>query len=72
MDPEVAKRAKRIARSRKTNVSALIEDLVRNASPTAAKDQDSFVDKWTGKLRVRSPRPSDPRLTMLKKRYGLK
>jgi len=72
IDPGVAKRAKRIARNRKTNVSALIEELVRNASVTGEEKVHSFVDKWTGKLRVRTPKGSDPRLGALKKRYGLK
>jgi hypothetical protein len=72
IDPEIARRAKRIALARKTNVSALIEDLVRNASVTGSKREPSFVTKWTGKLRVRTPRGSDPRLEALKKRYDLK
>jgi hypothetical protein len=72
MDPEVARKAKRIAHARKTNVSALIEDLVRNASVTASKEQPSFAKKWAGKLRVRKPKLSDPRLEALKSRYDLK
>jgi len=72
MDPDVAKRAKKIAHARKTNVSALIEDLVRNASVTAARHDASFVEKWTGKLRVRKPKNADPKLEALKKRYDLK
>jgi hypothetical protein len=71
MDPEIARRAKRIAHARKTNVSALIEDLVRDASATASKRQPSFIAKWTGKLSVRKPKSSDPRLEALKKRYDL-
>jgi hypothetical protein len=72
MDPEVAKAAKRIAHARKTNVSALIEDLVRNASVATSRSRESFAEKWTGKLRVRKPKSVDPRLDVLKKRYDLK
>jgi len=72
MDPDVARKAKRIAHNRKTNVSALIEDLVRNASTTAEPKGSSFADKWTGKLRVRAPKSPDPRLAELKKRYRIK
>ena len=71
IDPEVAKRAKRIAHTRRTNVSALIEDLVRNASVSASKQRPSFVDKWTGKLRLRKAHGPDPLLDALKKRYDL-
>jgi len=72
MDPDVAKRARKIAHARKTNVSALIEDLVRNASVTAARQEPPFVEKWTGKLRVRKPKSADPKLEALKKRYDLR
>ena len=71
MEPEVARRAKRIAHARKTNVSALIEDLVRNASVSDSKREPSFVSKWTGKLRVRKTKSPDPRLDAMKKRYDL-
>jgi Family of unknown function (DUF6364) len=71
MDPEVAKKAKKIAHARRTNVSAFIEDLVRNASGTTARDPQSFVQKWTGKLRLRKVSRPDPRFKALKKRYHL-
>jgi hypothetical protein len=71
IDPEVARRAKRIAHARRTNVSALVEDLVRNASLSASNSQVSFVDKWTGKLRLKKSDRSDTLLVALKKRYGL-
>jgi len=72
MDPDIAKRAKKIAHARRTNVSALIEELVRNASVIAAHQEPSFAEKWTGKLRVRKPKGADPKLESLKKRYDLK
>jgi hypothetical protein len=71
MDPAVARKAKRIAHVRRTNVSALIEDLVRNASITAEAGP-SFVDKWTGKLRLRKSSKPDPLFDALKRRYELK
>jgi hypothetical protein len=71
MDPEIAKRAKHIAHARRTNVSALVEELVRNASGATAQKQESFVDRWRGRLRVRSPKRADPRLIALKRRYDL-
>jgi hypothetical protein len=71
MDPEVAKRAKRIAHERKTSVSALIEDLVRSTPVLRQKSRVSFTDKWAGKLQVRESSPSDLRLKALKERYRL-
>jgi hypothetical protein len=72
MDPEVAKKAKKIAHARRTNVSALIEDLVRNASATAPKGKSTFAEKWKGKLRLRTVPKTDPLFEALKKRYRLK
>jgi hypothetical protein len=71
MDPEIAKRAKRIAHERKTSVSALIEDLVRSTPVLARKQKESFTDRWAGKLQLRESSPSDLRLKELKKRYEL-
>jgi hypothetical protein len=68
--PEIAGRAKKIAHARGTSVSALVEDLIRNAPVTGQLEQD-FVAKWTGKLRLRKAAKPDPRLEYLKKRYGL-
>ena len=70
IDPQIAVRAKKIAHSRKTSVSALIEDLIRNA-PLTGKAQEGFVEKWAGKFRVRKSARPDARLDHLKKRYGL-
>ena len=71
MDPEIAKKAKRIAHARRTSVSALIEDLLR-ATPVSSKTNDSYsIDKWIGKFQVRKSAKSDPKLEHLKKRYGL-
>jgi hypothetical protein len=70
IDPEMATRAKKIAHSRRTSVSALVEDLIRQ-TPVSLKAQESFVEKWAGKFRVRRSSKPDPKLSYLKKRYGL-
>jgi hypothetical protein len=72
MDPDIARRAKKIAHARRTSVSALIEDLVRRTPISAKKAQAGFVETWAGKFRVRKSAEPDPRLEALKKRYGLK
>ena len=72
MDPEISKRAKKIAHSRRTSVSALIEDLVRHTPISAKKAEVPFVQKWAGKFRLRHSSTPDPRLEALKKRYRLK
>ena len=71
MDPEIAKEAKRIAHVRRTSVSALVEDLLRGAAISPKTRHVSFVDKWTGKLRLKAPTKPDPKFKALKKRYGL-
>jgi hypothetical protein len=70
IDPEIVSRAKRIAHQRKTTVSALVEDLIRQ-TPISAKLEEDFVEKWAGKLRVRKPAGHDARFEHLKKKYGL-
>jgi len=70
MDPEIAKKAKRIAHARRTSVSALIEDLLR-ATPVSRKKSEPYtIEKWIGKFQVRKS-VKDTRLDHLKKRYGL-
>jgi hypothetical protein len=80
IDAEVAKRAQKIADSRKTTISAVIEECVRTApdnghefrpSRRSGKSRVSFVDKWRGKLRLRSSSKRDPLLEALKNKYGL-
>ena len=70
IDPEIAGRAKKIAHARKTSVSALVEELIRR-TPVSPKLENDFVEKWTGKLRLRKPNKPEPRFDYLKKRYGL-
>jgi hypothetical protein len=71
MDPLVARRAKRLAHARGTNVSALIEELVRTAPPSDQAASKPFAQRWAGRFRVVESRKPDPRLTALKQRYQL-
>ena len=70
MDPAVARKAKRLAHARGTNVSALIEGLVR-AAPGASPTSEPFARRWAGKFRVTRSRKPDARLAALKERYHL-
>jgi hypothetical protein len=71
IDPAVLRHAKRLARARGTNVSALIEGLVRATRLTSAPEQRPFARRWAGKFRVATPTRDDPRLEALKARYDL-
>jgi Family of unknown function (DUF6364) len=70
IDPAVARKAKRLAHARGTNVSALIEGLVR-AAPGGASGSEPFARRWAGKFRVVPSGKSDLRLAALKGRYEL-
>lgn len=71
LDPGVVRRAKIVARSRKTNLSALIEDLLKHTSDRGLVPRASFSRKWAGKLTVRESRGKDDLLDAIKTRYGL-
>ena len=71
MDPDVVKKAKRIAHLRHTSVSALIEDFVRRTPVSSRERRVGFVELWSGRFRVRKAEGSDARLEFLKTRYGL-
>jgi len=71
MDPEVVRRAKKLAYARKTNVSALIEGFVREAPLAGEKKQRPFARRWAGKFRVATSTAPDARLDALKARYHL-
>ena len=72
VDPKVIKKAKKIAHVRRTSVSALVEDLLRQIPVSSDREEASFVEKWKGKFRLRKPATPDARLEYLKNRYGLK
>ncbi len=70
MDPAVARKAKRLAHARGTNVSALVEGLVRAAS-SAPSRSEPFAQRWAGKFRVAQSRKPGARLVAFKQRYQL-
>lgn len=70
IDPAVAQKAKRLAHARGTNVSALVEGLVRAAESTPS-GSEPFARRWAGKFRVARSRKPDARLAALKERYQL-
>jgi hypothetical protein len=70
IDPAVARKAKRLAHGGGTNVSVLIEGLVR-AAPDGASGMEPFARRWAGKFRVAPTGKSDIRLAALKRRYDL-
>jgi len=71
LDPEVARRAKKVARARNTSVSGLVEDLLRSAPVPGGEKRDSFVERWAGKFSVAESSPGDQRMAFLKAKYGL-
>jgi len=70
IDPLVAKRAKKVARTRNTSVSGLVEDLLRSV-PLSGERRSSFVERWTGKFSIADSPPDDQRMAYLKARYRL-
>jgi hypothetical protein len=72
LDPRVIRRAKAVARSRRTNLSALIEHLLVQTADYGLAKPISFSQKWAGKLSIRESDGSDPLLDAMKARYGLK
>jgi len=71
IDPDVLARARRLAHSRNTSVSGLIEGFVRRAPMTRKSGGRSFSSKWAGKFKVRRSTTADARLEALKSRYRL-
>jgi hypothetical protein len=71
LDPAVIRKAKTVARLRKTNLSALIEDLLNQTAKTSTPRHKSFTRKWTGKFQARPTEGNDDLLDAMKKRYGL-
>ena len=71
VDPAIVKRAKTIAHARRTSVSALVEDLLRQAPVSSLRHEVSFVERWAGAFRVKESTKPDARLERLKRRYGL-
>ena len=70
IDPEVARRARKVARAKNTSVSGLVEELLRFA-PIPGEKRGSFVDRWEGKFVVAETLPGDRRMIVLKTKHGL-
>lgn len=71
LDPDVVQHAKNVARVRQTNLSALIEDLLKNTAEQGMSKRPHFSKKWGGKFSVRPSDGSDELLDALKERFGL-
>jgi hypothetical protein len=71
IDPEVARRARKVARAKNTSVSGLVEELLRSAPIPGGEKRESFVDRWAGKFAVAEASPDDPRMAALRSKHGL-
>ncbi len=71
LDPVVIRRAKTVARLRRTNLSSLIEDLLIQTTRQGTSRRVGFSTKWVGKFEVRKSDGRDDLLDALKQRYGL-
>jgi hypothetical protein len=71
LDPRVIRRAKSVARSRQTNLSALIEDLLNHAANYSTTRSIRFTQKWAGQFTARMSDGSDPLLDAMKSRYDI-
>lgn len=71
IDPQIVRRAKRIAHLRRTSVSALIEEFLRQTPVEANAPGSSFARQWAGKFHVAASAKPDARLEALKARYHL-
>jgi hypothetical protein len=70
IDPGLLREARAVARLRKMTLSALIEELLEQATRHDALPPASFSQKWVGKFDLR-PSDGDPLLGALKDKYGL-
>ena len=70
LDPLVVKRAKVTAKSRNTNLSAMIEELLRGTTKDSNAKRPAFTKKWAGKLSIRA-NEKDELLNSLKNKFDL-
>ena len=70
IDTGLLREARAVARRRKTTLTALIEELLEQATRHEALHPVSFSQKWAGKFDLRSS-DGDPLLGALKDTYGL-
>lgn len=74
VDPQVTHRAKRVARHRKQSLSAMVEDLLREAADSGGRGRARsvsrpFSERWAGRLKLESK--DEPRFKHLAKKYRL-
>lgn len=71
IDPAVARRARKVARAKKTSVSGMVQELLRSVPISGGEKRGSFVDRWAGKFTVAESLPGDRRMAVLKTKYDL-
>jgi hypothetical protein len=71
IDSELAGRAKRIAHTRNTSVSGLVEESLRAALRDPTRPSRSFIERWAGRFTVTPDDPGNRRLTALKAKHRL-
>jgi hypothetical protein len=71
IDSELAGQAKRLAHTRNTSVSGVVEESLRNTLRAPSRPVRTFVERWAGRLTVIPDDPQDQRLTALKAKYHL-
>lgn len=71
IEPDVSRRAKKLARARNTSVSGLVEQFLLRAPLHDRENRPSFVARWLGRFTVAPSQPGDTRMRKLKARFGL-
>lgn len=71
LDSGVVRKAKTVARLRRTNLSSLIENLLIQTARRAIAPRAGFAKRWTGKFDIRQSDGKDELLDVLKERSGL-
>ena len=65
IDPALHRRAKRLAKERRTSVSGLFESLIKEQPEVS----DSIVDQMIGSASLKSGKTKDPRRQALETKY---
>jgi len=69
IDPQVLRRARRLARHREKSVSALVEELVRSVPLPGEPQKISFTEKWAGRFELVPDTVDDPLRSALLRKY---
>lgn len=71
LDPEIVRRGKRLARSKDTSLSGLIESLLREqGDPEPLRKPGTFSSRWSGRFKARSD-STDALLQSMRSKHGL-